>query len=128
MSIDYLVEIDDTPLPQLKKFKVGRNKLWANADRNMAGELRSTFVGIFPKLTLEFAPMSDADLRTLIGLLDQPSFTVTWYDEYTQTDATGTYYASDYEYSIFNQYWGLYEGFTCSLVPFTKYEAELPSA
>ena len=104
MAIDFLVKIDNTELPQLKKFKVGRNKLWADAERNMAGELRSTFIGIFPKLSLEFAAMTPEDLRTLIGLLDTPSFSVTWYDEYEQSTVTGTYYAGDYEYSLYNIY------------------------
>lgn len=129
MAISFLVKIDSTDITAyLKKFKVGRNKLWANADRNMAGDLRSTFIGIFPKLSLEFAPISPSTMRTLIGLLDQPSFTVTWYDEYEQATVEGTYYASDYEYSIYNIDLNFYEGFTANLIPFSKYEAAIPSA
>jgi len=127
--ITFLVKIGDTDITSyLKKYKVGRNKLWANADRNMAGELRSTFIGIFPKLSLEFAPLSASAMSTIIGLLDQPSFTVTWYDEYAETTVSGTYYASDYEYSLYNIDLNFYEGFTANLIPFSKYEAEAPSA
>jgi hypothetical protein len=66
-------------------------------------------------------------MRTLVGLLEEPSFTVYWYDEITQTNQSGTYYAGDYEMSFYDVTTGLYEPMTVSLIPFSKHVA-IPSA
>lgn len=122
-----LLEIDNVPVPKMKGYKVQRNKLWANADRNMAGELRATFVGIFPKIVVEFAPLTKTEMQRVITLLDKPSFSLEWFDEYNNAVQTGTFYAGDYEYSLYNSITNLYEGFSVSLIPFEKYTAT-PSA
>ena len=123
-----LLEINNVPVPKLKGYKVQRNKLWANADRNMAGELRATFVGIFPKIVVEFAPLTQTQMKSVISMLDTPSFTLRWYDEYNGAMQSGTFYAGDYEYSLYNTTSNLYEGFNVSLIPFEKYTATPPSA
>lgn len=115
------VSINGTELLKLKKYKVQRNKLWTDADRNMAGALRATYIGMFPKLVLEFGYLDADEMTALIALLDTPSFTVLWYDESTQGQQSGTFYASDYELSYFDPLKELYEPFTVSLIPFTKF-------
>jgi hypothetical protein len=115
------VRINGVDLPKLKSYKVQRNKLWTDAGRNMNGELRSTFIGIFPKIFLEFVNTTQAEISTLITLLDQASFTVSWWDELTDTMKSGTYYAGDFDYTVINKSKGLYEPFTVNLIPFTKY-------
>lgn len=118
---DYLVKINDTELTHIKKFKVNRSKLWSDADRNLAGELKSTFIGVFPKISLEFTPMPKADMASLITLLENPSFTVLYYDELSGGYQTGTFYAGDYEMSIYREDTMLYEGMSVNLIPFNKY-------
>ena len=115
-----LVKINNISLPKLKAYKVQPNKLWTEAGRNMAGDLRSTFIGIFHKLLLEFAPTTEAECSTIINLINLPSFTVAWYDEATDSMKTGTFYAGDFDYSVLKKADGIYDAFSVNLIPFSK--------
>jgi hypothetical protein len=120
MAISYLVKIGNTQLPKIKGFKVQPNKLWVDANRNMAGNLISTYVGTFHKLIVDFSYTTKAEMSTLLNLLEESSFTVTWFDENTDSYKSGTFYAGDYEYSLFDKNKELYEPFTVHLIPFNK--------
>ena len=48
--IGTLLQINGQTVPNIKSYKVGNNKLWADADRNMDGDVRATFIGVFPKI------------------------------------------------------------------------------
>lgn len=120
MAITTLVKIGSTVLPQVRKFTVGRNKLWADAGRNMKGEIKATFIGIFIKLEIEFAPLSQSQMSQLIGLLDDSYFTVKWWDEETDALKSGTFYAGDYNYAVLKKVDGLYDGFKVSLIATKK--------
>jgi hypothetical protein len=120
MAISYLVKINNTSLPGLKAYKVEANKLWTDAGRTMSGKLRATFVGIFPKIYLEFVHTTEEQMQVLAGLLDQPSFTVSWHDPATRTIKSATYYAGDYQMPMFSVSRGLYSEFSVSLIPFDK--------
>jgi hypothetical protein len=120
MAITNLIQINSTDLPKLRGWKVGRNKLWTDAGRNMAGELRSTYLGLFPKIELEFAHTTEAEMALIAGLLDNASFTVDYWDVTTQTVKSGTYYASDFSTPMFILSKGLYGRFKVKLVPFSK--------
>jgi hypothetical protein len=115
-----LVKINGTTLTGLKGYTVERNKLWTDAGRDMGGNLHSVHVGLFPKLNLEFRPLTDTELAVLIPLLDLPSFTVEWYDAGTNTVKEGLYYSGDYKYSVYRKDTGLYETFTVNLIPYNK--------
>lgn len=120
MSITDLVRINSTVLPKVRSYKVGRNKLWTDTGRSMSGELKATFVGIFPKLSIEFAPTTEEEMSTLTSLLDLPSFNVAWWDARTEGVKTGTYYAGDFEYGLFRKDIGLYDSFSVNLIPFRR--------
>ena len=120
MAITYTIKINSTALPKLKKYKVGRNKLFTDSGRNMAGELRASFVGIFPKIMLEFAPTTASEMATIADLLDNPFFTVSWWDAESQSLKSGSYYASDFEVGLLDLSRELYEGFSVNLVPVAK--------
>lgn len=120
----YLVRINGSDLPNLKSYAVQRTKLYSSAERNGQGNLKTTFLGIFPKIMLEFAPMNEADMSTLITLLDNDSFTVSWYDEKTNNYKSGTFYAGDFDYSLIKKTKGatpaLYNEFSVNLISFNK--------
>lgn len=120
MAITTLVKIGSTILPKVKKFTVGRNKLWADAGRNMKGEIKATFIGIFIKLEIEFAPLNQVEMSQLISLLDDSYFTVEWWDEETDSLKSGTFYAGDYSYDVIRKSDGLYDGFKVSLIATKK--------
>jgi len=94
------ITINDRHLPYIKQFKVGRNKLWKDAERNMAGTVNATLIGIFPKITITTRRLTQAEASQLVWLLDRPSFTVTWFDVRNQETTTGRYYSGDYDIEL----------------------------
>ena len=122
MSMTYTIKLASTDISSyLKSYEVERNKLWTDADRNLAGGLKATFIGIFPKITLEFTYLSETNLKTVIGLLDEPSISVNWWDSKSGGYKTANYYSGDYNYPLFDKTRELYEPFSVSLIPYEKY-------
>ncbi len=119
MAKTYEVKIGSTEL-ELKSFEVERNKLWSDADRNMAGELKATFVGVFPKLKLEFSYLTESELKTILGLLEPAVLSVSWWDAKLGNYRTGDFYTGDFSYPYWNKQKGMYAPFTVNLIPYKK--------
>ena len=115
-----LLKINNQTLPSLKEYKVGRNKLWKDADRNMSGEVKATLIGIFPKLELQFTYMNQEQMANVCSILDQAYFNVTWFDVRIQGITTAKYYAGDYTPTLSKKYSGLYEPLSVNLIPVAK--------
>jgi hypothetical protein len=115
-----LLKINGTIIPAIVNYKVGRNKLWKNSDRNMAGDVRATLIGIFPKIELNIGVTSQEQMATLTEILDADFFEVEYFDVRVQGTTTASYYAGDYATEIQDKYRGLYKPFTVSLVPVSK--------
>jgi hypothetical protein len=115
-----LIKINDTVIPAIVNYKVGRNKLWKNADRNMAGEVRAVLIGIYPKIELNIGITNQEQMATLTELLDADFFEVEYFDVRVQGTITASYYAGDYATEIQDKRRGLYKPFTVSLVPVSK--------
>jgi hypothetical protein len=115
-----LIKIDGTVIPHIKHFKVQRAKLWKSSDRNMAGDVRATLIGIFPKITLKIRQLNQSEMSALTQIFDKDFFEVEWFDVRTQTTHTATYYAGDYDTSLFNRRKGLYDEFDISLIPVSR--------
>ena len=116
-----LLKINNTTIPGLKEYKVGYNKLWKDADRNMNGDVRASLIGIFPKIELVFRDaLTEDQVNTIIGLLDKPYFSVTYYDPKTKGNITAQYYSGDYSVEILDRSRKLFKTFTVSLVPVSK--------
>ena len=115
-----LLKINGTTISGIVSYKVGRNKLWKDAERNMEGDVRATLIGIFPKIMLNIGYTTEAELSKLVNILDSAYFTVTYFDIKTRGTRTARYYASDYEVEMENKKRGLYKPFTVNLVPVSK--------
>ncbi len=115
-----LIKIDGNTIPYIKEYKVGRAKLWKDAERNMNGDVRATLIGIFPKIQLKIGVTTQEEMASLTTLLDKAYFSVEWFDVRTQTTYTANYYASDYDVELLNKTKGLYKEFEVSLVPVSK--------
>ena len=116
-----LLRINGTTISGLSGYKIGYNKLWKDAERNMNGEVRASLIGIFPKLELTFRDaLTENEVSTIIALLDQPYFSVTYFSPKTKGTVTANYYASDYAPELLDKARGLYKSFTVSLVPVSK--------
>lgn len=99
--------------------KYAFNKLWANdSGRNLAGTMSGTMIGIFPKIILQFKPLTKAELETIIPIIDSASQTVSYYDPYKKQQTTMTTYTGDYEVVNKNVISGnvTNEGFSCSFI------------
>lgn len=115
-----LVKINGTRLPYITSYKIERAKLWKNSERNMAGDIRATLVGVFPKIIVSVGYTTQEQMANITALLDQDFFTVEWFDVRIQETVSTKYYASDYTIELDNKYKGRYKPFEVSLVPVSK--------
>ncbi len=115
-----LLTVSGVTIPELVDYKVTRNKLWKDADRNMNGDIRATLIGIFPKLELNIGTVSEDRIRTLTNLFDQAYMSVTYFDHYNQALRTANFYANDYSIELLSKPRGLYKPFTVNLIPVSK--------
>lgn len=115
-----LIKINGVSIPAIVNYKVGRNKLWKDAERNMSGDVRATLIGIYPKIELNIGVTTQEQMATLTQILDQDYFMVEYFDVRVQGTTTASYYAGDYAIEILNKSKGLYKPFTVSLVPVSK--------
>lgn len=78
--------------------KYSYNKLWSSdSGRNLAGTQSGTLIGIFPKITVQFRKLTQAELETLAQILDSARQTVQYYDPKNKAMTTMTTYTGDYE-------------------------------
>lgn len=116
-----LLKINNQAVTGLKEYKVGYNKLWKDAERNMNGDVRASLIGVFPKLELVFRDaLNEPQISAITALLNQAYFSVTYYDPRTNGTKTAQYYSSDYTIDILDRRRGLFKGFNVSLVPVSK--------
>lgn len=115
-----LLTVNGIAIPELKTYKVTRNKLWKDADRNMNGDIRATLIGIFPKIELEIGTVTEDRMKTLTILFDQAYFSVTYFDHRIQATRTANFYANDYSVELLSKVRGLYKPFDVNLIPVSK--------
>ena len=120
MAMTYLCKIGSTELPEIKSITTERNKLWTDANRNLNGDLKATFIGVFPKIVIEFGYLTEAQLKTVVALLDPASFTVSWWNADTGTYGSGSFYAGDYGSPLFDKTRGYYKPWSVSLIAYSK--------
>lgn len=115
-----LLKIGNTNISNISEYEVQYNKLWKDADRNMNGDVRATLIGIFPKLICKTTVQEQSLVATLGNLLNQPYFSVTFYDPLTNTVKTAQYYASDFSTKLRMRQGALIDEISFNLVPVSK--------
>ena len=115
-----LLKIGNTNISNISEYEVQYNKLWKDADRNMNGDVRATLIGIFPKLICKTTVQEQSLVATLGNLLNQPYFTVTFYDPLSNTVKTAQYYASDFSTKLRMRQGALIDEISFNLVPVSK--------
>jgi hypothetical protein len=115
-----LIQIDGVTIPHIVSYKIGRAKLWKDSERNMAGDVRATLIGIFPKIQLQIGYTTQEEMSALTAILDKAFFDVTWYDVRTDGTSTAQYYASDYDVELDSKTKGRYKPFSVNLVPVSR--------
>ena len=94
-------------------------KLWASdSGRNLAGKMSGTLIGIFPKLILQFRPLSKEEMNLIAPILDSAVQEVTYYDVNKNENITMQTYTGDWE--VVNKNINQNEGFSCSFISVSK--------
>ena len=94
-------------------------KLWASdSGRNLAGKMSGTLIGIFPKLILQFRPLTKEELNIIAPILDSARQTVKYYDVNKNKTVTMTTYTGDWELTNYNL--NQNQGFSCSFISAEK--------
>jgi len=79
--------------------KYDYNKLWgSDTGRNLKGKFSGTLVGIFPKITLTFRKLTQAEMNIIAPILDSGSQNLTYYDPSTNSNKTIVTYTGDWGY------------------------------
>lgn len=82
----------------ITEVKYGYHKIWANdSGRNLAGVQSGTLIGIFPKITLQFGPLTKSEIETLAPILDSATQSLTYYDPVKKKSITLSTYTNDWE-------------------------------
>lgn len=98
-------KIDNVPFAQyLTKITYGRPKIWSNdtGRNNLSGKFTGTLKGIFPKFTLHFGGLTQAQLEYVTPFLEKAEQTITYYSNKKKQLTTISTYSGDYEYENLN--------------------------
>lgn len=115
-----LIIIGALTLTELVKYEMNYSKLWKDADRNMNGDVSAAFIGIFPNVDATTPPLNQNQVEVLCAALDQPYFSMTFWDPASGSQKTANYYASDYKISLLSRMTGMYATVDFSVVPVSK--------
>ena len=115
-----LIQIGSLTLTELVKYEVNYSKLWKDADRNMNGDVSASFIGVFPNIDAETTPLTRTQVVTLCTALDQPYFSMTFWDPSSNSQKTRQYYASDYKITLLSRISGMYGSVEFSVIPVSK--------
>lgn len=75
-------------------------KLWSSdTGRNLAGTMKGTLKGIFPKFILYFGELSKTEIELIAPKLDAPSQQFTYYDPNKKVNKTITTYTGDWGFA-----------------------------
>lgn len=115
-----LIIIGSLSLTEMVKYDVNYSKLWKDSDRNMNGDISATFIGVFPNIDAETVPLKQDEVEALCAALDQPYFSLTFWDPSSGIQKTAQYYASDYRITLTSRVTGRYGAVSFSVIPVSK--------
>lgn len=94
-------------------------KLWASdSGRNLAGKMTGTLIGVFPKIILQFRPLTKEELVVIAPILDKANQNVTYFDPTKNKKVTMKTYTGDWE--LVNTTMNKNQGFSCSFISVAK--------
>ena len=99
--------------------KFGYYKIWGDdTGRNLNFDFVGSLGGIFPKITVQFKPLTQAELEIITPILDSEVQTVSYYDPYKKAQTTMQTHTGDWEVTNKNIISGLFknEGFSCAFI------------
>lgn len=113
-----LLKLNGKTFDCIISYKLGRNKLWSSdTGRNMAGSMKGSLVGNFPKIMLEIEPLDADEMSEIEKILDSATIEVEYYNNKYQCTCTADYYANDYEEDLLRMEDMKYKSFPVNLIP-----------
>lgn len=113
-----LIKLNGKSFKSIISYKLGRNKLWSSdTGRNMAGSMKGTLIGNFPKIMLEIEPLDAEEMAELELLLDSASIEVEYYNNKYKCTCTADFYSNDYEEDLLRRSDMQYKSFSVNLIP-----------
>ncbi len=113
-----LLKLNGKTFDCIISYKLGRNKLWSSdTGRNMAGRMKGSLVGNFPKIMLEIEPLDAEEMSEIEKILDSATIEVEYYNNKYQCTCTADYYANDYEEDLLRMEDMKYKSFPVNLIP-----------
>lgn len=88
---------------EVEEYKVTYAKLWKGAERNMAGDVAATLIGVFPNIDIKTTKLSFNKASAISAAINAAYFSVSFYDTQTQTTKTANFYAADHEITFLNK-------------------------
>ena len=115
MKVTYsgdLLRIDGQKVPKIINYDVEYDKLWgSDSGRNLAGDMKATLVGIFPKICLKIGATTEANKAFI---------TVEWYDAEIKGTRTAQCYSNNLKASLKSKKRMAYSSFEWNLIPLKK--------
>lgn len=113
-----LIKLNGKSFKSIISYKLGRNKLWSSdTGRNMAGSMKGTLIGNFPKIMLEVEPLDAEEMAELEILLDSASIEVEYYNNKYKCTCIADFYSNDYEEDLLRRSDMQYKSFSVNLIP-----------
>lgn len=104
MKVTYsgdLLRIDGQKVPKIINYDVEYDKLWgSDSGRNLAGDMKATLVGIFPKICLKIGATTEDDMSWFLSKANKAFITVEWYDAEIKGTRTAQCYSNNLKASL----------------------------
>ena len=113
-----LLSINGVVVATPSKFKCDIADIDGDTTRNARGEMVRNRVAVKRKLSLEWPPLTDAEISRLLQAVQAVFFTVTYPDPMTGAQATRTFYVGDRSAPAYSWASGLpkWEGLTMNFI------------
>lgn len=124
MGVTYsgdLLKIDGQKVPKIINYDVEYNKLWgSDSGRNLAGDMKATLVGIFPKICLKIGTTNEDEMAWFLSKADKAFITVEYYDGEIKGTRTAQFYSNDLKASLKSKKRMVYNSFEWNIIPLRK--------
>lgn len=124
MKVTYsgdLLRIDGQKVPKIINYDVEYDKLWgSDSGRSLAGDMKATLVGIFPKICLKIGATTEDDMSWFLSKANKAFITVEWYDAEIKGTRTAQCYSNNLKASLKSKKRMAYSSFEWNLIPLKK--------
>jgi hypothetical protein len=111
-----LITIDGTAILTPQKFSVVISDLDGETNRNVKGELVRDRIAVKRKLSLQYQPLTTAQISSVLSVIQNTFFSCTFLDPLVGGNYTGTFYVGDRTAPLYNTSQGLWESITMDFI------------